>query len=237
MPLSLHFSRKWIITTLVIIAIVLAILGIAITAYEWSLGVNNTYWVLQAGELFNLTHEGNIPTWYSSILLFSSCILAGLIACSKAYNKEKWVWHWRAFSLLFLYLTLDEASAIHEIFTAPMREIFGVGGYLHFAWLIVGVPVAIIVGTFFLPFVLHLPRHTKMSTVASAIVYLGGAVVVEAISANVYYLNEGTSLLFTAIGTVEELLEMLGVIILIYGLLTYFENTIDTVSISLGNDM
>lgn len=234
MSISIVLPRRRIVAGLVVIAVTLAVVGIGFTAYEWSLGVNNTYWALQASELFSLNHEGNIPTWFASTLLFSAAVLGVIIAHTQAVRQEKWVWHWRAFAVLFTYLTLDEASAIHEIFTSPLREALNTGGYLHFAWLIVGVPFVVLMGILFIPFVLRLPHHTRNSMIVAAFVYLSGAVVVEAISANQYYLNDGTSLLFSAIGTVEELLEMLGVIILLNGLLAYSGRVVGAVTLSIG---
>jgi hypothetical protein len=46
-------------------------------------------------------------------------------------------------------------------------------------------------------------------------------VVVEAISANRYYLDNGVSFPYLAIATVEEFCEMLGVVLFIYALLSY----------------
>jgi hypothetical protein len=48
-------------------------------------------------------------------------------------------------------------------------------------------------------------------------------VVVEAISANQWYLDDGVSFLYLAIATVEESCEMLGVVLFIYALLVYME--------------
>lgn len=228
MQFSIQPRRTAVMLSL--IALVLALTGIALTAYEWHLGVNNTYVVYHATQIFSLTHEGNIPTWYSSLLLFGVAVLSFVIARS----TEKPAWGWWGLALLFLYLTLDEAAAIHETFTGPMRRAFDLDGYLHFGWVVVGVPFVLVMAAVFIPFVLRLPRYTQRTITAAAVVYLGGALGIEMISANLWSLNDGTSLLYSAVGTVEELCEMLGAIIMIYGLLHYIQRHIGTVTLVFG---
>ena len=123
--------------------------------------------------------------------------------------------------MIFTYLSIDEAAAVHEKFTIYFQENLNITGYLYFGWLLVGIPFALIVGLIYLKFLLHLPMQTRLHFIFAAGLYVGGAIAIESISSNLWYLNEGTSLKYSAVGTVEEFFEMSGIILFIYGLLTY----------------
>lgn len=221
MNLSLHLTAKRIALILWALAALLCILSVALKAYEWQLGVNNTYWVYQINDLFSVDQEGNIATWYNAMLWFIPAVLSLMIACFHLQQKDRWRFHWLGLALLFFYLTLDEAAAIHETFTVPLRETLSLGGYLYFAWLLVGIPFTLIVIAVFGQFVLALPGWTKLLFVLAGLIYVGGAVGIEAISANEWYLHDGPTLLYSVINAFEEFFEMSGLVILIYALLRY----------------
>lgn len=217
MQQPLLISYKRIPPLLSLISLVLCVLGLSFTAYEWSLDVHNTYWAKQLSEFFNVSYEANLPSWYSAFLLLCAAVLSAVIARRAQQDRRQWT----ALALLFFYLTLDEAAVIHEMLTTPLRESLHLGGYLYFSWVLVGLPLALIVALLFLPFVRRMPAHTRRSLLAAGLVYLSGAVLVDAIGANLWAANDGVSLLYWAVGTLEEFLEMQGVIIAIYGLLRY----------------
>jgi hypothetical protein len=134
-----------------------------------------------------------------------------------------------------LYLSIDEAAALHEKLTIAFQEneSLNVHGYLYFAWVLVGIPFVLVMGLLYARFLFHLPAQTRRHFLLAGALYVGGALVIEAISANQWYLNEGTSLTYSAIGTVEEFCEMLGVIVFIYGLLTHIGSYVERVELHL----
>src|SRR5690606_22420776 len=93
-------------------------------------------------------------------------------------------------------------------------------GFLEFGWLLVGIPLVILFGLAYLRFWLHLPGPTRRLFAIAAGLYIGGAIFIESISANFYSQDEGASFRYLAVATVEELCEMLGVVVLIYALLS-----------------
>src|SRR5690606_6161406 len=97
-------SYKRVPPMLAAVALVLCVLSVLFNAYEWHLGVDNTYWVMQLTEFFSVTHEANLPTWFSSFLLLAAASLAGIIALVGQHQRRRWA----AFSLLMLYLAIDE---------------------------------------------------------------------------------------------------------------------------------
>lgn len=172
-------------------------------------------------DLLSVNAEATIPTWYATILLFISSVLLALIALAKRRNKEPYAAYWMGLVIIFLYLSMDEGAVIHEIFSTPLQEALNTTGYLTFAWLIVFVPLVILFALIYLRFLFHLPSPTRNLFILAGTLFVGGAVAVEAISANRWYLDGGVSFPYLAIATVEEFGEMLGVVVFIYALLSY----------------
>jgi hypothetical protein len=212
----------WILTAL---ATFLAIQSIVLRALQYWTGVHNTYWLYQYGELVNINREANIPTWFSTALLLAAAALLLVIALSRRATKDPFA-GWIGLAVIFTYISMDEAGTIHEKLTPILQEQLNLSGFFYFGWVLVGIPVALVVGLVYLPFVRRLPAHVRRWFVVAGLLYLGGALVVESISAKIWYLGSGTSLRFSAVGTVEEWMEMVGVIALIYGLLEYLRTEV-----------
>jgi len=172
-------------------------------------------------DLFSVNAEETIPTWYATILLFLSALLLTFIAAVKQKNREPYRHRWTGLALIFLYLSMDEGAVIHEILADPLQATFNTTGYLAFSWQIVFVPLVLIFVLFYLRFLFHLPPRTRNLFIIAGSLYVGGAVIVEAISANRWYLDGGISFPYLAIGTLEETFEMLGVVVFIFALLSY----------------
>lgn len=172
-------------------------------------------------DLFSVNAEETIPTWYATLLLFTAAILLFFIAALKRKKAQPYARHWLGLSLIFLYLSMDEGAVIHEIASDVIETRFETTGYLSFGWVIVFVPLVIIIGMIYLRFLFHLPVRTRSLFIVAGLIYVGGAVGVEVISANRWYIDGGVSFPYLAIATVEELFEMLGVVVFIYALLDY----------------
>lgn len=172
-------------------------------------------------DLFSVNAEETIPTWYATMLLFVSAVLLVVITAVKHRNHDPQTRYWIGLSIIFLYLSIDEGAVIHELFSTPLETAFNTSDYLAFAWLILFVPLLLIFALLYLRFLFHLPPRIRNLFILAGVCYVGGAVVVEAISANRYSLDGGVSFPYLTIGTVEELLEMWGVVLFIYALLSY----------------
>jgi hypothetical protein len=170
---------------------------------------------------FSVNAEQTIPTWFQVVMLLSIAVLLAAIALAKRTEKDRYAPYWTALAAIFLYLSMDEGAAIHEIVSEPLHTAFHTGGLLAFGWQILAAPLVIIVGLLFLRFVLHLPSGTRNLFMLAGVLYVGGALVVDAISASQVPASGELTLSYLAIGTLEELLEMLGMIVFIYALLSY----------------
>lgn len=176
---------------------------------------------IQIIDLFSVNAEQTIPTWYSILLLFGASVLLMNLAAAHHIQRDPDARYWTGLALLFLYLSMDEGAVIHEIAATALQNHFSLTGFLTFGWQLVAVPLVIVFGLLYLRFLFRLPSRTRLLFVVAGVIYAGGALVVEGISANQLSLDGDISFPYLAIATVEEFCEMLGVIVFIYALLSY----------------
>lgn len=167
--------------------------------------------------LFDVNLEANAPTWFSSALLIGAGIAALLVASRSRLQR----WHWAAMGFIALFLSLDESAQVHELLSAALRSRLAVEG--GFSWTIVaivGVLPVVLGAALFYRFMRAIPAETRRGLIAAGIVYVTGVVGVDTVAA-LAHAESGGLVLVTALNTVEELLEMVGVIMLIHVLLTH----------------
>jgi len=102
-----------------------------------------------------------------------------------------------------------------------MRRWLHPQGIFSFQWVTLGIPLLIIFVVSYVCFFLHLPRKYKWLFALSAGLYVGGALGFEMIGAGIEDEHGKENLIYAAIATIEETLELAGVTLLIYTLLEY----------------
>ena len=175
---------------------------------------------------FYVDNEPSAPTWYSSAALGLVGVLLALIAAARMQTSDVYRWHWATLSLLFFGLSMDEIAMIHELPIDPLREMFGWGGVLYFGWVVPGAVLVALVAIIYRKFLLSLPRRTQRLFVLAGLIFVGGAIGVEMVSGVQADQHGEENLAYALIVTLEELMEMLGVIVLIRALLEYIEEHI-----------
>jgi hypothetical protein len=144
-----------------------------------------------------------------------------MIAAAKRASQDRYARYWVGLAIGFLYLSVDEGAVIHEVLADWMQNEFDFTGYLAFAWQVVAVPLMIVMGLLYLRFLVHLPSQTRYQFIAAGALYVGGTLLLDAVSANQWDKDGSITFRYLTIGTLEELFEMLGVVVLIYALLSY----------------
>ena len=190
--------------------------------------------LMEIAARFDLDHEINIPTWYSSTALMGCALLLAMIAIARKQAGARYVIHWGLLALGFLYLSMDETAVLHEILDVPLRRRLGTNGFLHFAWVI---PVSVCVGAFalaYVKFLLHLPRKTARWFVFAGALYVGGALGVELIGGACADWYGFYSMRYLVAMTAEEVLEMLGIVVFIYALLDYIHDQVGSCRIEVA---
>lgn len=232
MTLNFPVAAHRVLTLLGAIAVFLAVQSIGLQYLAEIQDHNEDSFVSVYAQITNSNLEASIPTWYAASLLLCCAILLAVIGFAKRTHQDRYARHWLGLAAIFLYMSIDEGSMIHEELTDPLRQLFNVTDYLYFAWMLVGIPVAIIIAAIYVKFVLDLPARIRILFILAGSCYIGGALVIEAISANMWYLNDGASLPYMIVGSIEEFFEMMGVIILIYALLLHINQIQITVNLT-----
>ncbi|MEG4343384.1 hypothetical protein QUB70_08845 [Microcoleus sp. A003_D6] len=179
---------------------------------------------------FNIDYERNIPTFYSFLALLFSSLLLGVIAYAKNLDSGRYKHRWKILSFIFLYLSLDEIGQLHEKLIDPMRNLLNATGFLYFTWI---VPMGFLVAIFLVSyskFLLHLPVSTRNLFVAATALYIGGAIGLEMLGGYIVYTIGPGNLSYVIITTIEESLEMLGIVVFIHALISYIKTYLGGVS-------
>jgi hypothetical protein len=171
---------------------------------------------------FHLNGENNLPTWFSTLILFVCSLLLGLIADVKRRAGEAYRTHWAVLALIFAYLSLDEMASLHELLNEPLRQWFGGETVLFWPWVIPFALLTLVFALLYLRFLLNLPRVTRWLFTAAGIVYAGSALgfeLLESWSFTRYGSYEHPTMRLFVV--VEESLEILGICLFVYALLDY----------------
>lgn len=185
--------------------------------------------------LFYVDLENNVPTWYSSITLLLASLILAAIAYAKKIEKDPYRYHWAVLSLLFFFLSIDEDASFHECLIEPLKSLGQVSAFFYYAWVIPGIVLVLLFGLFYLRFLLQLPSRTVFLFFFAGFVYILGAVVVEMISGYQASRYGEKNFTYSLIITLEEILEMGGIIIFIQALIEYLQVTVSVIHLKIGD--
>lgn len=182
--------------------------------------------------LLDFDYEGNLPSLYSSLAIFFSAILLWIIARHASRNGMAFARHWIGLAVIFTFLGVDEATALHEELgdIVEASEIFEATGFLYFAWV---VPYGLLLIAFclsYLKFVLQLPNLYKIQFVVAGMLFVAGAVGLETISAKEADLHGAETIYYSFLYTLEELCEMIAIVIFSHALLHYIEHELEDIT-------
>ena len=215
------------------------LLGIIILLLALSLGERLA--VVQLNQLtsaefttrfFGFDEEANFPTLYSFVTL---AICSGLLAIISAIAKTtsfRYAKSWRALSFIFLFLAVDEACSIHEILIPLIKIVADTRGLLYFPWVIPAGILLIVFLFLFHRFIYNLPRKTRNLFLLAGGIYIGGALIMEMIGAYLADIGGLDTMAYWLAATIEELLEMFGILIFIHALLSYIRTHLRELNLS-----
>lgn len=184
--------------------------------------------------LIEMSGDSTIPTWFSSFILLLSAALFVVIDTVDPDAPRPGPRHWRWLAIVFLVLSIDEVATLHE--TAGRAVDLRTTGYLFYSWVLLGAAAVLVFSGVFFRFFLKLERTLQVRLAVAAIVYVGGALGVEMINAQQEF-AAGTENWQYQLGTaLEELLEMVGILILIDALVLHLRNLGASLKIDSGRD-
>ena len=217
--MKLLFTARKFGQLLVISLLSLTVIGIGVQVSKYVLGHS---YLLGLVPLFDLGTDNTVPTWYASITLLICSILLAIISMAKREDKDPFTLHWKALAFIFLYLSIDEVARIHEVVGDTLWRFTGkTHGLFYFNWVIYGLAFVVVLIPPYVKFVRHLPSKTMRLFILAGVVYVGGALGMEMINARHADLHGFNNLTYQLMTAVEEFLEMIGIVIFIYALMSY----------------
>ncbi len=224
---SITLAPATITKALALAAGLLIAANVAVQVLRYHLGYMEGFVFIRK---FDLNGEDNFPAYFSGLMLLLAAALLGLIA--KASTGRRYRRHWLALAGIFAYLCADELLRVHEFVGGVTARLFGLeGAARHYAWVVSFGLLALAVAASYVRFLLALrPRYRALFLAAGGL-YVGGALGMELAAArHVAAFGEDT---FThaMLYSVEEAMEMAGVIVFIYALLHYAGGLLQSVHV------
>jgi hypothetical protein len=204
--------------------------------------IANVMWAQQtrgaetAIQLFGVDQEGSLPTWWSALLLVSLGGLTWLVAHHRKSIRWSERLAWWALAGGFVFLSIDESCMLHERIG---RRVQWDGSLHHARWILLWLPPPLILAALIFWQLWRASRRFVLGMILGVVVFLSGAVGMEALNATYRYNAEtlvrqqealanqdninastppdwrvGSTYYPYALGTaLEELLEVLGAVI------------------------
>lgn len=170
--------------------------------------------------LFDFEGEDNIPAFYSSaVILFCSFLLAVIAAATQQKGQPYRLW--AGLSFIFLFLSADEFIQLHEKLIV-LHKAFKTSGLLRHAWVVPYLIAAALIALAFRKFILSLPSQTRRLVLIAGATFISGAVGCEVIG-GWYRDTYSWDIVAASLATIEELLEMAGMVIFAHALMTYLQ--------------
>lgn len=207
--------------------VALAAVGhIAVHALSFLFDIKNTPFV-GIFSFFDMGQESNLPTYISALNLLLAGVLCGIIFSHESKLKNRLSFHWAGLSAGLVLMSIDEAAKIHEgIVGVFLGSVMGQAtGIFYYVWYIAYIPVVVIIGFLYFPFLRRLPLRYSVRFSLAALVFLGGAIGIEMIESALSYAGTYTYTFFAISILFEETFEMLSIVIFIHTLLMYLSES------------
>ena len=193
---------------LVITTIVVCLVGLLVELARHFLALEDVALV----GLLSLSYEGNLPTWYASVLPLVCAALLAWVAAGEPRDR----FHWRSLSLGFVAISIDEIIGLHEL----LSPLVGTTGVLHFGWVIPAGALVLALAVVFLGFLRRLDRPTARTFVLAGALYVTGAVACDIPLGWWTSVHGDDNFVYYLIDWCEETLEYVGLTVFACALLT-----------------
>lgn len=230
--MQLFIRPNRVFRALLVLVLALYILGLSVSLVG---NLTSHGRLMGLAALFHLSVEHNIPTWFSSGLLLMSSALLAVIANAERSRQSRYVRYWWLTALMFLIMSVDEAASLHERAATAIGYVLPGEMLTIYGWVIPGSILVITIAAAYAKFLSSLPRETRRLFVISGLLYIGGAVVLEAVGRGWEARQGLENVPYTIMMTSEELMEMLGAALFVYALLAYIADHISDLTISIDH--
>lgn len=173
--------------------------------------------------MFNLNNEGNVPTLFEAALMMGCAILLSIIAFDATRRLDRDAWAWCLLAFGFALMFVDELWSFHERLVQPTKQMLHMAsfGYFYFAWVVPALALLVTLLVVFAGFLTRLPNTFRMRFLFSGAIFAGGAVGMEMIGGRFAEQYGHSNFTYAFIASLEESMEMAGLILFIHSLLDY----------------
>lgn len=222
---SFHINRKVVLTVLLSVWFALwaaaALQEVGLILIESTTEVwDRRIWLL------DVNFEASLYTWFSTLLLALSGLIALVLATFQGGPGKKFKTQWQMVGGLLLFLSMDEMLSFHERLNGLVDKVVSTSGIFAFSWVIPAIVLVGGVAVLFIPFLRSLPFVIARGIFLAGAVFVMGAVGMEMMGAGIVstVAGEGSQHnydlpVYRFVALLEEGLEVLGVLILIRTLL------------------
>ncbi len=200
-------KRKSVLRFFIFSAIVLIFIHIVIAVKYYIVGDPDKFDFIP---MFDLDREQNIPTLFSSLLFIFNALFFWLLGKYRQDERK----YWYGLAGVFAFLSFDESATIHEKLGDLTEQFVDASGILYYPWVISYSLLVLLLVVLYFRFFYHMPKKLFHRFVLAAVIFLTGAVGFELLGAQEADLYGTDSPLYTIYYTIEESLEMFGLIYL-----------------------
>jgi hypothetical protein len=164
---------------------------------------------------FDSDQKLNFPSVIKELALVASAL--GVYAISRIARDEgdRWAGRWRFLAVVVALLALDEMTFAHQTLGQVLQRRLEFDGALHFAWVVVYLPLALAVVVALVPFWWNLARPLRWSFAWAAVLFGGGAGLVTLVKGWIESDSGQDSLAFFLTAAASDSLELIGLAVLV----------------------
>jgi hypothetical protein len=218
--------------TLILAALAIVLIFASIMGDILEYSIPNDRAAIRFNKKFNVDLEMTVPTYFNALILLFSGVLLTIIALLKRKTRDPNTIHWFILAFLFWFMAMDETISLHEFLIKPLRDAFNTSGFLYFAWVIVAIPLLIMLALTYRKFIQALPKWARILILLAGTIYVASALGIEMVGGWYFERFGGNQIPYIVLTTIEETLEMAGILIFIYALLRYLSEYFPEVQFS-----
>lgn len=217
--MDLVVPGRSLVRALTAVTVVLVVLNAVVIAVRFTTGHDH---LLGFAPLFQLRSEANVPTWFASILHAIAAILLALCGLHARSATRGPTRTWFMLAAIFACFSLDETVMLHELLNRVRLPLVEPSGYLTFAWVVPGALFTVVVALLSVRLLRSLPRDIARRFVLAGAIFVAGALGFELLgAAHVSQSQSLETLEHFVLSSIEETLELAGLLVFIAALLRY----------------
>lgn len=222
-----------IVLALLAVTAVLTVLSVASVYLRFAFGYETVLGLDLVG-IFHLDADVSIPGWYSaSALLLASGVVALLALAVRREGRTDWR-YWAVLAAALCYLSADETARLHEQSAGVLEALFEADSFFTRSWTVPAAIVSLLFAAAYGRFVLRLGLWQRVRFVTAGILFVFGAVGMEVLGHYVVRPRSSAVLAYQTMVHLEEVMEKVAIILLIYAALRELEAVVGTLRLRLA---